>query len=114
MHRYTPQRVIVPASARRGRRSQEVLKMGQAASAKKRIRCCVVALARGHFGKKKTKHQRATEITERFSELKPWLPKARRPWTSEAEVMAIFDALSLAFAISDPELERRRVESELR
>jgi hypothetical protein len=94
INRYTPQCVIVPGTARHVRRPHAFLRIIQTISAKEKIRCRPVAPAKDHAGKK-TKHRRATEISERFFELKPWLPKKRRPWTSEAEVMAIFDAIAL-------------------
>lgn len=46
----------------------------------------------------KTKHILAVELTEHFFELKPWLPRRRKPWNSESETMAIFDSLRMTVA----------------
>jgi hypothetical protein len=44
----------------------------------------------------RTKHQIAIAISRRLPELKPQLPPFRKPWMSEDERMAIFDATSFA------------------
>ncbi len=45
-----------------------------------------------------TKQGRARFLAERFPELQPFLPPARKPWMPEDDRMAIFDALSFAVA----------------
>lgn len=54
-----------------------------------------------------TKHQIALAIAKRFPELDPRLPPLRKPWMSEDERMAIFDAVAMALAFYIW-LERRR------
>jgi hypothetical protein len=55
------------------------------------------------FVGKPTKDAIAKAIAERFPELRPRLPRERKPWMSEDERMSIFDAVSLALTY----LERR-------
>lgn len=43
-----------------------------------------------------TKYQIAVALTDKFPELSPRLPKPRKPWQSEDDRMAIFDAAALA------------------
>jgi hypothetical protein len=38
----------------------------------------------------------AATLVERFPELAPYLPRRRKPWMSEDERMAIFDATALS------------------
>jgi hypothetical protein len=45
-----------------------------------------------------TKQRRASFLAERFPEVQPFLPPARKRWTPEDDRMAIFDALSFAVA----------------
>lgn len=45
-----------------------------------------------------TKQGRARLLAERFPEVQPYLPPVRKPWMPEDDRMAIFDALSFAFA----------------
>jgi hypothetical protein len=45
-----------------------------------------------------TKFGRASLIAERFPELHPYLPPARKPWMSEDDRMSIFDAVAFAGA----------------
>lgn len=52
-----------------------------------------------HFapdGERATKHSVARRLAEFFPELAPHLPPPRRPWQSQDERTAIFDALALA------------------
>jgi len=46
-----------------------------------------------------TKHEIAAAIAVRLPELFPRLPRPRKPWTSEAPSMNIFDACSLALTV---------------
>jgi len=46
--------------------------------------------------KRATKYSIAARLAKDFPELLPALPKPRKPWESEHERMAIFDALALA------------------
>jgi len=45
-----------------------------------------------------TKYGRASYLAERFPELQPFLPPARRPWDSEDGRINIFDAVAFAVA----------------
>ena len=57
-----------------------------------------VRRALGHLART-TKHETATDIARRFPELAPRLPPQRKPWTSEADAMAIFDATGLVLGV---------------
>lgn len=46
----------------------------------------------------RTKHEIALAVADKFPELIPRLPPYRKPWMSEDERMAIFDACSFALA----------------
>lgn len=46
--------------------------------------------------KKGAKHEVAVLLVRAFPELGSWLPRPRKPWTSESATMALFDALALA------------------
>jgi len=46
-----------------------------------------------------TKNDRAEEMAKRFPELRPRQPGKRRPWQSQDERMAIFNALSLVITL---------------
>jgi len=54
-----------------------------------------------------TKHQIAVAITDQFRELEPRLPPFRKPWMSEDERMAIFDAAAFALTFYEG-LERSK------
>jgi len=49
-----------------------------------------------------TKHGRACLLAERFPELQLSLPRFRKPWMSEDDRMAIFDAVGFAVACFPP------------
>lgn len=54
---------------------------------------------RERFAEHGTSKQAIAEVlVDHFPELRPRLPRARKPWMSEDERMNIFDALSLALA----------------
>lgn len=57
-----------------------------------------------HFapdGEQATKQSVARRLAEFFPELAPHLPPPRKPWQSQDERMAIFDALALAVAYAN-------------
>lgn len=89
------------AGSRRCGRVQELLDR-IAASERKRIRVHLVS--RRHFRDigplphMSTKYGRACFLAERFPELHPFLPRLRKPWMSEDDRMAIFDAVGFALA----------------
>lgn len=49
-----------------------------------------------------TKAQIAKALADRFPELRPRIPPARKRWTTEDERMHIFDALALALVVISP------------
>lgn len=63
-----------------------------------KARCFSRRQVREYFSryKARTKHQIAIAISDQFPELKPQLPRYRRPWMSEDERMSIFNATSFA------------------
>jgi hypothetical protein len=50
----------------------------------------------GPLNEVNTKYGRACFLAERFPELRAFLPRFRKPWMSEEDRMAIFDALGFA------------------
>jgi hypothetical protein len=53
---------------------------------------------RGMFPEARSKHDIAVALVDRFPELRPRLPRKRKPWQSEDSRMKIFDALALMLA----------------
>jgi hypothetical protein len=51
----------------------------------------------------RTKARIASALADRFPELRPRIPPARKRWTTEDERMHIFDALALALAVVSPD-----------
>lgn len=47
-----------------------------------------------------TKHDIATVIADNFSQLKPKLPRRRKAWDPERQIMAVFDAMATAMAFN--------------
>ncbi len=43
----------------------------------------------------------AKELAERFPEIKPWVPRPRKLWETEARYLSIFEALTLALQVLD-------------
>jgi hypothetical protein len=57
------------------------------------------SVVRKHFAEAgRNKYEIARALADRFPELRPRLPRVRKPWMSEDERMNIFDALSFALA----------------
>jgi hypothetical protein len=54
-----------------------------------------------HQANASTKHQIVSDVAHQFPELARQLPPARKPWMSEDERMAIFDAAALAVIFFD-------------
>jgi hypothetical protein len=54
--------------------------------------------ALGPLNEVNTKYGRACFLAEQFPELQAFLPRFRKPWMSEEDRMAIFDALGFALA----------------
>ena len=57
-----------------------------------------------------TKHARACFLADRFPELRAFLPRFRKPWMSEEDRMAIFDALGFALACFGAREESRQAQ----
>jgi len=49
----------------------------------------------------RTKHEIAAAVAERFQELKPRVPRPRKPWDPERKRSAIFDAIATAIAFNE-------------
>ena len=49
----------------------------------------------------RTKHEIAATVAERFPELRPRLPRPRKPWDKERKRVAIFDAIATAIAFNE-------------
>jgi len=102
--RYQPEVVVVEDCTRKGsRRCLRVRNLIQAIrvlAANRRIptRCFSRLRVRQVFSEQdaSTKHQISTAIARQLPELRPHLPSFRKPWMSEDERMAIFDAVALA------------------
>ena len=103
MERYQPTLVTIENFAQnphRGERGCGLLRRMQSFFIENSVPCRAVdpAIVGRVFPHRLNKYGRACRIAEWFSELTPRLPKARRPWTSEAHSMAIFDAVAIALA----------------
>ncbi len=92
-------------SSRRLRRVR--LLIGQFARAARRYKVVVRRVTRRavrqHFGANSwqvTKHHIALALADRFPELRGRLPRVRKLWMTEDERMSIFDALAMAFVVS--------------
>lgn len=46
----------------------------------------------------KNKHEIAAIVADQFSQLKSRLPRSRKPWDPEPPIVAVFDAIAIAFA----------------
>lgn len=51
-----------------------------------------------------TKHEIATRLAERYSELVPMLPRKRKAWESEDARGRVFGALAMAISVANPHL----------
>jgi len=104
IERYEPDVIVLEdCAAKRSRRCQRVCTLIQgiralAACNKVPTRCFSRLRVRQVFSEQdaSTKHEIATAIARQLPELKPHLPPVRKPWMSEDERMAIFDAVALA------------------
>jgi hypothetical protein len=48
----------------------------------------------------RTKHEIAATIADRFDQLKPKLPRRRKAWDPERQIMSVFDAIATAIAFN--------------
>lgn len=53
-----------------------------------------------HF---KNKYEEAQQLTQKHTDLKPWLPAGRRCWEAEPRTMVAFEALALVEAVKRPQ-----------
>ena len=105
---YRPNLLIVEdlrQNRRRCSRVRKLLQTVQNLASKSHVKCKAVSLTRVRrvFSDGRavvTKYAVAEMVSQRFPELAPRLPPPRKPWHSEAEAMAIFDALALALGYS--------------
>lgn len=49
----------------------------------------------------RTKHEIASAVADRFPELRPRLPRPRKPWDKERKRVAVFDAIATAIAFNE-------------
>ena len=106
MERYQPRTVVIEDTrqgSRRGKRVQRLLSSVVMLSAKRHVKLRRVSRSQvvrsfSPLGGS-TKHRIAEIVATRFPELRAQLPAQRKPWQSESETMAIFDAVAFALAI---------------
>ena len=103
LERHRPDLLVLPTweGSRYGERSREVLELvGREASARKVevLRMEGEEVRRRFSDVGLTKHDRAVALAERFPELSSRLPKKRRPWQTQDERLAVFDAAMLVIA----------------
>jgi hypothetical protein len=95
--RYRPRVLVlpeIPSEPRRARSARRVATLSvQMRQYGLRIMIATPSQIRSAFPG--TKQERAESIAGYFPELKPWLPRQRRPWMTEDERMDIFDAVAL-------------------
>ncbi|HEY3569937.1 MAG TPA: hypothetical protein VGP73_18530 [Thermoanaerobaculia bacterium] len=100
--RYSPSVLVTEDStrARRGRRALELLDAVETLALLRNVWTVRVPKekVRELFPDACSKHDVAVALAERFPELRPRLPKKRKPWTSEDPRLRIFDALALLMA----------------
>ena len=105
IHRFRPDVLAIEAwdaaDSRRCKRIRRLLDR-LATSGRESCQVCVVSGQQlrtlGPLAEVNTKHGRARFLAERFPELQAFLPHFRKPWMSEEDRMAIFDALGFALA----------------
>ena len=110
IERYRPRTVITEEPSenkRRGTSGRRLIEAVRETCKVARIKHKVISVAQVTrafaAADARTKYQRATIVAEYFPELKPHLPKPRKPWKSEAEVMAVFDAAVLSLGMTTKE-----------
>jgi Holliday junction resolvasome RuvABC endonuclease subunit len=106
IERYRPRTIIIEETTRGSRRGQRVRQLlcsveEYAGSIRIKVRRVLQQQVRQMYCETgaPTKHRIAKVIVERFPELGPHLPPPRKPWNSEAEVMAVFDAVAFALTL---------------
>jgi hypothetical protein len=106
------------AGSRRCRRVEKLLDR-IATTKRKRVRVRLISRRQlqriGPLPQVSTKYGRACLLAERFPELRAFLPRFRKPWMSEDDRMAIFDALGFALANfplpTPPEQSKKQAQS---
>jgi len=113
MDQYSPELLVLekssPASSWGATRSSRLIEAVLAFATEQSVRICRVPKhhVRRTFSMRgaSTKQEIAVEVARQLTELAPQLPRARKPWMSEAYSMAIFEAAALALTYFD----RRRL-----
>jgi hypothetical protein len=84
-----------------------------AATLEIRTRLVPATVVRARFAALGAKNKDAVAriVAARFPELARSLPPPRKPWQSEDERMAVFDALALTLEVRNPRASRRRPKS---
>lgn len=103
IRRVTPDVLVIEDtrcdSCRRGERVREFLdRVAAATISEVRVRRVAAAAVRARFSAAGAKNKDAVAriLAAQFPELAPLLPPPRKPWKSEDERMAVFDAAALA------------------
>jgi hypothetical protein len=119
---YRPDLVAVEdwraARSRRGERARDLLRDIATFAAGRGVatRAIAASQVKAAFAREgvTTKHAIAGVIAARFPELSRYRPRFRKPWMSEDERQAIFDAAALALAYCRASVESRRAGSRRR
>lgn len=99
---YEPETIVTadPTEGHRGERAMRLLDTAATVALLRGIWTVRVTKdeIRRRFPDAKRKHDIAAALAERFPELRPRLPRPRKPWTSEDPRMRIFDAFAAVIA----------------
>jgi Holliday junction resolvasome RuvABC endonuclease subunit len=106
IERYDPRTLVieyVSDRSRRGPRARQLLSAAERLALKARVKVRRISQARVRkffsSSTRTTKHRIAQTVASRFPELAPHLPRPRKPWQSESEMMAVFDAFAFVLAL---------------
>lgn len=106
IERYRPCTLVIEETrreSRRGPRVRQLLISIKKLAAKRRMKLKAVLQRQVRLLSSQTgattKYGIAELIAKRFPELAPHLPPPRKPWNSEAEMMAVFDAVAFALTL---------------
>ena len=103
IERYRPDALVLeePAGSRRGTRGREWLAWAEELGSERRLG--LHAVSSEEFRRRvpllrKSRHAVATAIAGQFPQLRPALPKKRKPWQAEPARIAVFVAIARALA----------------
>lgn len=103
LKRWEPELLVLeePEGSRRGRRARRIIGELAELADRQNLAWCMVTRRQVNeaFQDPPNKHQVALAVAERFPELRHRLPRPRKPWMSEDERMALFDAASFALTV---------------